>query len=101
MSGGSGFVADVDGLLRTVQQMTRCAGELRDLLDEVDRSVGDLHVTWSGEAAGAHHEAHRVWAAGFREMQDGLDTMRRIADAARDNYESAATTNARMWEQVR
>jgi len=99
--GVSAFVADVDGLLRVVGRLARCGDELGDLLDELDRSVGALHDTWSGEAAEAHRVAHRTWTAGFREMQEALGLMRVAADVARDNYATAAEANSRMWSQVR
>ena len=100
-AGVSAFVADVDGLLRVVEDLTRRGDDLRDLLDEIDRSVGALHGTWSGESAEAHRVAHRTWAAGFREMQEALGLMRVAADVARDNYATAAEANSRMWSQVR
>ena len=93
----SRFVADLDELRRVVQQLTRGDGDLRELVGDLDRSVDALHLTWSGAAAEAHRSAHRAWADGFREMRAGLEVMRRAADTARDNYETAATTNARMW----
>ena len=97
----SAFVADVDGLLRVVDHLTRCGDQLCELLDELDRSVNALHHTWSGEAADAHRRAHQTWAAGFREMQEALGVMRVVADVARDNYATAADTNVRMWSEVR
>ena len=100
-AGASAFVADVDGLLRVVTQLSRCSGDLRDLLGELDRSVDFLHETWSGESAEAHRAAHHAWASGFRDMEKALAVMRAVADVARDNYATAADANTRMWSEVR
>lgn len=94
------FVADVDGLRRAVEDMSRCGTELGDLLDGTERSVAALHLSWDGEAAAAHRVAEQAWVAGFRDMHDALDAIRAVAGVAHDNYDGAAHTNVQMWERV-
>ena len=95
------FAVDLDELARSVEEMTRCGEALDVLLDEVAHRVTDLHHTWAGEAATAQAAAQAEWEAGFREMRAALAVMRAAADTAHGNYSDAATTNLRMWEQVR
>lgn len=98
---GPMFGVDTDDLLATVDDLAACGADLDDLLDEVAARVGGLHVTWSGRAALAQATAQADWEAGFRAMREGLATMRAAASTAHDNYAGAATTNLRMWEQLR
>ncbi len=96
-----GFVVDLDELLDVVDELDRCGARLDVLLDHVAARVGSLHATWSGAAADAQLAAQAEWERGFREMREALAVMRAAAETAHGNYEHAATTNLRMWEQVR
>jgi WXG100 family type VII secretion target len=70
-------------------------------LAELDRVVAALHVTWTGQAAGANARAHQQWVEGARRMREGLTAMRRAARTAHDNYRSAGEANATMWRATR
>jgi WXG100 family type VII secretion target len=70
-------------------------------LAELDRVVEDLHVTWTGQAAGAHARAHRQWVEGARRMREGLTAMRGAARTAHHNYAAAGEANATMWRATR
>lgn len=96
-----GFAVDLDELLDVVDELVRCGVALDALLDDVVGRVAALQQTWSGSAADAQAGAQAEWERGFREMSAALAVMRSAADTAHDNYERAATTNLRMWEQVR
>jgi WXG100 family type VII secretion target len=100
MAGFSGFGVDLDLLAETVAEMTRCGGELDDLVDEVTRRVLALHATWAGAAAVAQEGAQAEWEAGFRQMRAALASMRTAGRVAHGNYRDAAATNVRMWEQL-
>jgi WXG100 family type VII secretion target len=66
-------------------------------LNELDTMVNNLHASsWSGEAAAAHLEAHRRWAAGAKDMNDGLIAIRDAAKHAHERYSTAASVNHRM-----
>lgn len=95
------FSVDLDALRRSVGEMGRCGAALDVLLDELARQVADLHTTWCGDAASAQVAAQDGWETGFRDMRAALAAMRGAADVAHGNYDEAAATNLRMWEQVR
>ena len=99
MSGA--FAVDLDELLRSIDEMTRCGDALDVLLDDLRRRVAALHDTWDGLAASAQVSAQAEWEAGFRAMREALAAMRGAADVAHGNYGGAVATNLRMWEQVR
>ena len=94
------FSVDLDLLDETVLEMARCGTALDDLLEEVDRRVSALQVTWAGLAAVAQEDAQAEWEAGFRQMGAALASMRAAGRVAHGNYGDAAATNLRMWEQV-
>lgn len=101
MPGFSGFAVDLDALSDTVDELTRRGDGLDVLLDEVAARVAALHLTWAGEAATAQRAAQAEWEAGFRDLREALAAMRAAADLAHGAYGEAATTNVRMWEQLR
>lgn len=95
------FAVDLDQVHDTIDTLDHNAQGFDELLDRLQARVTGLHGTWSGLAAAAHHEAHAEWTAGFATMRQALGQMRGAAQVAHDNYADAATTNLRMWEQVR
>lgn len=94
------YTVDLDELLATVEDLRRCGTALDQRLADVSARVDALHGTWHGRAALAQQAAQAEWETGFREMRDGLAAMRRAGAVAHDQYEAAAGTNLRMWEQV-
>ena len=94
------FVVDLDELLETVDEMTRCTTALDDLLKEVRQRVAELHGTWDGHAATAQAAAQTEWGRGFRSMQEALVAIRGAARLAHGNYTDAVSANVRMWEAV-
>lgn len=98
---GRPFAVDLEELAHVVTEMATCQAQLHDVADEIVRRVSALHGSWEGEAAVAHEAAQRAWDAGFRDMREALGAMRAAAHVARGNYETAATANLGMWEQLR
>jgi WXG100 family type VII secretion target len=96
-----GYRVDLDRLADIVDQLSQFDRRVEAALEDVDRRVDRLHVTWTGDAAVEHRRAHAEWLRGVAEMRDGLAQMRRNAEIAHGNYRSAGTTNSRMWEQAR
>lgn len=94
------YAVDLEELLATVDALARCGAELDALLADVAARVAGLHGSWAGRAAAAQLVAQAAWEAGFDEIRAGLARMRSAADTAHGRYDSAATTNLRMWEQV-
>lgn len=67
------------------------------LLAEIDGVVKNLHVSWDGEAAAAHAQAHQKWAHGAAQMDQALEALHRSGAGAHHNYTGAADTNRGMW----
>jgi WXG100 family type VII secretion target len=95
------YSLDADDLAATVDDLARAHAALHELAIDLERRIGELHLTWEGQAAEAHRLAHAVWDQDFAEMRDALDRMRHAADTAHRNYTSAATANRQLWESVR
>ncbi|GAA3657825.1 pore-forming CpnT exporter EsxE [Nocardioides ginsengisoli] len=92
---------DLERLDATVGDLTAFEAWLDDKLAELERVVAEVHVTWSGQAADAHRQAHREWVDGAREMHQGLREMRRAAQIAHGNYQGAIDANSAMWASTR
>lgn len=101
MAAVGSFAVDLDELDRVVAEMARCGDKLEALVEDVSHRVDLLHATWTGAAASAQADAQRAWEHGFRQMHAALATMRAAAGRAHGNYLRAATTNVRMWGQLR
>ncbi|HEX4471748.1 MAG TPA: WXG100 family type VII secretion target [Nocardioides sp.] len=95
------YAVDLALLASTARDLESFEGFLDQRLAELDRVVADLHVTWTGQAASAHEQAHREWVAAARRMRAGLRAMRLAARAAHDDYQAAGRANATMWRATR
>lgn len=88
---------DPEALADAVERMgeyLRCA---EGMLSEIDSLVTNLHLTWSGEAAAAHVEAHRHWACGEAMMREALASLKAAGATAHHNYTGVTTANLGMW----
>jgi WXG100 family type VII secretion target len=95
------YSIDVDDLAVLIAALARGHEALGELAVNLERCIGQLQLTWQGEAAEAHHVAQAAWNESFHEMRDALSRMRQVADTAQRNYTLAAETNQQLWEQVR
>ena len=95
------YAVDLDELQQKIDEMAAFEKKMEKALGDLDRVVENLHVTWTGQAAVAHREAHARWAAGMEEMRRGLSEMKDAATRAHGNYTSAVQANSRMWASVR
>ena len=95
------FGVDLEELAGVAAEMKALQTSFEQRLEELDKLVSDLHLTWHGEAAAAHEQAHQLWVTGAREMHQGIADMHRAATTAHDNYHSAATSNADMFRHTR
>ncbi|SOJ53237.1 ESAT-6-like protein EsxE [Mycobacterium simulans] len=91
------FRVDPEALADAVQQMAEFQRYAESMLTEIDSLISNLHTTWSGEAAAAHAEAHRHWAAGEAMMREALARLRTVGATAHANYTGAMSTNLNMW----
>ncbi|MDR7171777.1 WXG100 family type VII secretion target [Nocardia kruczakiae] len=91
------FKVDLDLLDEAVSAMGTFGTDVDTWLEDVDRHIAELHLSWDSQAAAAQRAAHDDWAAGVREMRENLDDLRAIAQKAHGNYSTAVDTNTRMW----
>jgi ESAT-6 family protein len=97
----NGYRVDLQRLHDLVGRIARFDKHLESVLDDIDKQVDRLHVTWSGTAADEQRRAHEEWERGMREMREGLSRIQASAKTAHSNYSAAIQTNSTMWGQAR
>ncbi|WP_083889232.1 WXG100 family type VII secretion target [Nocardia pneumoniae] len=65
-------------------------------LDELDSRAKALGSSWTGPAAAAYAQAHREWAVGAADVQEGLQALEDATRRAHETYTGAVATNVRM-----
>jgi WXG100 family type VII secretion target len=95
------YAVDLGELQRKIEEMAAFERRIEQALEHLDGVVERLHITWTGQAAVAHRDAHAEWIAGMHRMRAGLVEMREAATRAHGNYTSAVEANSRMWASVR
>ena len=88
---------DPEALADAVERMSEFQRYAESMLSEIDSLVGNLHITWTGEAAAAHAEAHRRWTQGEATMREALAQLRDAGHTAHGNYTGAIAKNLSMW----
>ena len=91
------FRVDPDALADAVHRMAEFGRHAERMLGEIDSLVRDLHMTWTGQAAATHAEAHDHWARGEATMREALTRLRAAGATAHRNYTDAMSANAGMW----
>ena len=94
---GNPFAVDPHGLAAALEDMADFQRTAASLLEEIKATVRDLHITWEGEAAAAHTEAHRLWTHGAEQMQQALKSLHTAGGHAHSNYSHAMHGNQNMW----
>jgi WXG100 family type VII secretion target len=93
------FAVDPEAIADAIDRMTDFQRTAEALLAEIDTTVKNLHVTWSGEAATGHGEAHERWSRGAAMMREALDQLHRAGSGAHSNYTGAIAANQKMWSK--
>lgn len=88
---------DPEALADAVQRMGDYVQYAENMLGDIDSLVTNLHLTWSGEAAGAHVAAHRHWARGEAMMREALALLQAAGTTAHANYTGVMAANLGMW----
>ena len=91
------FSVDPAAIEDAAERMGDFVRYAESVVAEIDTLVTNLHVTWSGEAAAAHAEAHRLWARGEANMREALARLTAAGNAAHNNYTGAMHANTNMW----
>jgi WXG100 family type VII secretion target len=88
---------DPDALADTIQRMSDFVRQTESVTAEIDTLLSHLHMTWSGQAAAAHAEAHRRWSHGEATMREALNLLKKAGGTAHHNYTQVMATNSAMW----
>jgi uncharacterized protein YukE len=91
------FRVGPEALADAVERMGEYLRYTEGMLFEIDSLVSNLHLTWSGEAAAAHVEAHRHWARGETMMREALAQLKAAGKTAHHNYTGVMAANMTMW----
>ncbi len=94
---GNPFAVEPQALASALEDMADFQRTAASLLEEIESTVRDLHITWEGQAAAAHGEAHRLWTHGAAQMQDALKKLHAAGGHAHGNYTQAMRGNQGMW----
>ncbi|MGC5258227.1 WXG100 family type VII secretion target [Gordonia sp. DT218] len=90
-------MVDLAELDRIVTLMRDFGKDAESLCRNVEKSVANLHVSWTGKAADAHKQAHDRWVEGTREMRSALTDLDGTGRTAHANYSAAVAANKGMW----
>lgn len=91
------FSVDPEALTDAMQRMADFVRHTESVVSEIDSLVTHLHLTWSGQAAAAHAEAHHRWSHGEATMREALSQLKTAGSGAHHNYTQAMATNSAMW----
>ncbi|MBW3086912.1 ESAT-6-like protein EsxE [Austwickia sp. TVS 96-490-7B] len=92
------YKIDAAALDRAIADLTSYTKTLADDLADIDRAMGRLQHSWTGNAANAQAEAHQKWLKGAQKMRHAVRVMEKAATTARGNYTGAVEANIRIWE---
>lgn len=92
-----GFSVDPAALADALAEMDDFQRTAASLLEEIESTVAALHISWAGEAAAGHAEAHRLWTHGAAQMQEALGKLHTAGGHAHGNYTGVMDTNRSNW----
>ncbi|MEW2478644.1 WXG100 family type VII secretion target [Mycobacterium sp. NPDC049093] len=92
------FSVDLPALVDLMGQMERFDQKVASVCENTNESVTALHVSWEGEAAGQHLQAHDLWEQGTQQMTAALRQLRSDVAAAHRNYDRAFEAGRAMWD---
>lgn len=91
------FRVDPASLSDAVARMAEFGRHAEAMIAEIESLVTRLHVTWTGEGAASHAEAHRHWAGGEAMMREALAQLRSAGHSAHTNDTAVMSANQSMW----
>lgn len=91
------FKVDLDQLDTTIIDLQQYSTQLDRELAAIDQHVARLQGCWSGQAAAAQAEAHRMWSTGARNLHHSVGVMHQAAATSHANYHGSAGTNQKVW----
>jgi WXG100 family type VII secretion target len=94
------YDVDLAELRSTVRLLAACQRDLLSLAGEIDEAQGRLQDGWAGRARNAEETSYAAWRAGCADMVTALASLRRIAEAADEQYAAAVGANVALWTAV-
>jgi WXG100 family type VII secretion target len=95
----SELVVDFAQMLAAIDRMQKFEKDVTEVLADVDQAMATLRATWHGDASDQQAQAQQQWDTGAEQMNTSLEQLKKIAQAARKNYEDAVKKNEEMWAQ--
>lgn len=77
--------------------MAEFGREVAEVLEEIDQAVAALRANWEGQASDTQAQTQQQWEDGAEQMKKSLESLRQVADNARENYADAVDKNGKMW----
>lgn len=93
------YRVDLDELLAFTDRLKAFDDRADELTTAVDRLVKELHMTWAGQAAGAHQSSHDEWMTAAQQMREAVTELKDAAHKAHKNYTEVIDINTAMWPQ--
>ena len=91
------LVVDFPQLQGAVDHMAEFGREVAEVLEEIDQAVAALRANWEGQASDTQAQTQQQWEDGAEQMKKSLESLRQVADNARENYADAVDKNGKMW----
>ncbi len=73
------------------------ANGIRTQLDELEKKVGKLRASWSGEAQASYDEAQRRWSRSIGELQQLLAQISSKTEEISNSYVSSDAQSAKRF----
>lgn len=86
-----------ESLANAEQQITRCASEITQQLDELRQMLQPLISSWTGEAMENYQVQQNAWNQAQQDALSVLQGIGRVVGAAHDAYQSTEKSNAASW----
>ncbi|MFW0783595.1 WXG100 family type VII secretion target [Gordonia sp. CPCC 206044] len=87
--------------LNEVEVFTDALGDfvkfVEDRVGALDARIDDLHVSWTGEAASAHRDAHDRWRSGAVEIRQAMADIRQAAQRSHTAFVGVQELHRKMW----
>ena len=91
------YRVELEELSAFVDKLHQFEEKAETIATRVDKHIADLHATWTGEAASAHHAHHLEWSNAALQMREALAKLRNAAQTAHRNYAEVIDVNVAMW----
>ncbi|RMI28468.1 WXG100 family type VII secretion target [Nocardia stercoris] len=91
------YRADLTGISTLIDDTHALEKALEDAISELDTQIESLHVSWTGDAADSHREAHTDRVSAVGDMQDALKVLRDKLTKAHTSYTEGAEAAHERW----